>query len=515
MTAAQISQTYMTESETEQSIALYNLNLNSTFQSLKDDLASNYLTSSEIDQTYMTQSDVNQAIAVYDLNLNSTFEDLKDDLGSNYLTSSEIDQTYMTQAEVDQTISLYNLDLNSTFQSLKYDLNTNYITSSQISQTYMTQAEVNQAIAVYDLNLNSTFEDLKDDLGSNYITASEIDLTYMTQAEVDQTISLYNLNLNSTFQSLKDDLASNYLTSSEIDQTYMTQSEVNQAIAVYDLNLNSSFNGLDTRIGDIETSYITEATANQRFTTYSDVNQAIAVYNLDLNSDFSGLKSSVNLTAQTVSDLQGNVSATYGFELDADGNIASMKAHADGSGSSIRFLADKFLIATPEAAVDPFGIQGNTVTMQNVEIQGNLLVSGTVDAPQLKVGAVSNSAAYTGWSSGNLFRYSWRDIANVNFASIEGGTISVALTLSCGNLSNQDVAVTIRLITPEGPRELHDVLDYLFENTNTAVFNFTNIPAGTGQYKIQAMYTNGRSSETVNPAPDPRQWNLAITELKR
>ena len=451
------------------------------------------------------------ARVVADMEISTRVEDIEE----NYMTAAQISQTYMTESETEQSIAIYNLNLNSTFQSLKDDLGSNYITAAEIDQTYMTQSDVNQSISLYNLDLNSTFQSLKDDLASNYLTSSDIDQTYMTQAEVDQTISLYNLNLNSTFQSLKDDLNTNYITSSQISQIYMTQAEVDQTISLYNLNLNSSFNSLNTRIGNIETSYITEATANQRFTTYSDVNQAIGGYNLDLNSDFSGLKSSVNLTAQTVSDLQGNVSATYGFELDADGNIASMKAHADGSGSSIRFLADKFLIATSGAAVDPFGIQGNTVTMQNVEIQGNLLVSGTVDAPQLKVGAVSNSAAYTGWSSGNLFRYSWRDIANVNFASIEGGTISVALTLSCGNLSNQDVAVTIRLITPEGPRELHDVLDYLFENTNTAVFNFTNIPAGTGQYKIQAMYTNGRSSETVNPAPDPRQWNLAITELKR
>jgi len=150
------------------------------------------------------------------------------------------------------------------------------------------------------------------------------------------------------------------------------------------------------------------------------------------------------------------------------------------------------------------------------DIQGNLLVSGTVDTPQLKAGAVSNAAVYLGSGSGNLLREYFTDVAIVNFTSIEGGTISVAMSLNCGNLSNQDVGVWIQLVvTPGGVREVYDVIDYQFENTNTAVFNFTNIPAGTGEYKIQAKYTNGRSTPTVDPAPDPRKWNLAITELKR
>ena len=172
------------------------------------------------------------------------------------------------------------------------------------------------------------------------------------------------------------------------------------------------------------------------------------------------------------------------------------------------------LQAALDAKADLVGGKLNPTQLPD-DIQGNLLVSGTVDTPQLKAGAVSNAAAYAGSGSGNLLRDYFTDVAIVNFTSIEGGTISVAMSLNCGNLSNQDVAVTIRIVTPGGTRELHDVLDYLFENTNTAVFNFISIPAGTGQYKIQAMYTSGRSSQTVNPAPDPRKWNLAITELKR
>jgi len=173
------------------------------------------------------------------------------------------------------------------------------------------------------------------------------------------------------------------------------------------------------------------------------------------------------------------------------------------------------LQAALDAKADLVGGKLNPTQLPD-DIQGNLLVSGTVDTPQLKAGAVSNAAVYLGSGSGNLLREYFTDVAIVNFTSIEGGTISVAMSLNCGNLSNQDVGVWIQLVvTPGGVREVYDVIDYQFENTNTAVFNFTNIPAGTGEYKIQAKYTNGRSTPTVDPAPDPRKWNLAITELKR
>ena len=235
---------------------------------------------------------------------------------------------------------------------------------------------------------------------------------------------------------------------------------------------------------------------------------------LTVDGDASGLAAqtaSKLSTARTIS-LSGDASGYASF--DGSGNVTINVAVQDDSHAHIIDNVDG-LQAALDAKADLVGGKLNPTQLPD-DIQGNLLVSGTVDTPQLKAGAVSNAAVYLGSGSGNLLRDYFTDVAIVNFTSIEGGTISVAMSLNCGNLSNQDVGVWIQLVvTPGGVREVYDVIDYQFENTNTAVFNFTNVPAGTGAYKIQAKYTNGRSTPTVDPAPDPRKWNLAITELKR
>ena len=81
--------------------------------------------------------------------------------------------------------------------------------------------------------------------------------------------------------------------------------------------------------------------------------------------------------------------------IDADGNIAGYKViNGVGTPSEFIILANKFQIVDPDApdgggVASPFTVTGGIVTMQNVNITGSLLVSGSVTNTKLGPEAVT------------------------------------------------------------------------------------------------------------------------------
>ena len=101
----------------------------------------------------------------------------------------------------------------------------------------------------------------------------------------------------------------------------------------------------------------------------------------------------VTIAANTsaISSANGDIStleARYGVNLNVNGYVTGFIQNNDGQTGSFVILADKFAIVDPsgdpgEPQFIPFSVSGGVVSMQNVQINGSLVVNGTINTPQL------------------------------------------------------------------------------------------------------------------------------------
>jgi len=181
-------ETSVRQTETS-ALALKDTQLEASIESVSDDLATNYATAAAISATYLTQAETDSSIAAFNLGLNATFSSLaldvdgiETDLATNYLTTAQANLAFTTLAEVDAAISAFNLGLNATFSSLaldvagiETDLATNYLTTAQANLAFTTLAEVDAAISAFDLSLNSTFGTLSSSVDLNAAAITDLE----------------------------------------------------------------------------------------------------------------------------------------------------------------------------------------------------------------------------------------------------------------------------------------------------------------------------------------------------
>ena len=124
-------ETSVRQTETS-ALALKDTQLEASIESVSDDLATNYATAAAISATYLTQAETDSSIAAFNLGLNATFSSLaldvdgiETDLATNYLTTAQANLAFTTLAEVDAAISAFDLSLNSTFGTLSSSVDLN------------------------------------------------------------------------------------------------------------------------------------------------------------------------------------------------------------------------------------------------------------------------------------------------------------------------------------------------------------------------------------------------------
>lgn len=120
--------------------------------------------------------------------------------------------------------------------------------------------------------------------------------------------------------------------------------------------------------------------------------EAIASLDTTVTASIDSLTSSVNENATAVADINGNLAASYGLIVDANGNIASIQALADGSGSALKFLADVIQFAIPGVTGgDAKTILqiGNVGGVPTLVLKADVLGDGTITAQHLVSGDVS------------------------------------------------------------------------------------------------------------------------------
>lgn len=120
--------------------------------------------------------------------------------------------------------------------------------------------------------------------------------------------------------------------------------------------------------------------------------EAIASLDTTVTASIDSLTSSVNENATAVADINGNLAASYGLIVDANGNIASIQALADGTGSALKFLADVIQFAIPGVtggdAVTIFQI-ADVGGVPKIALKADVLADGTITAQHISSGDVS------------------------------------------------------------------------------------------------------------------------------
>lgn len=105
---------------------------------------------------------------------------------------------------------------------------------------------------------------------------------------------------------------------------------------------------------------------------------------------------SISANASAITNAETGITdleARYGVALDVNGYISGFSLNNSGTVSDFTIIADKFTLlegaAPGETPKSPFSVSGGVVTMQNVQINGNLVVNGTINSAQIADEAVN------------------------------------------------------------------------------------------------------------------------------
>lgn len=232
-------------------------------------------------------------------------------------------------------------------------------------------------------------------------SAAALAIEALTRSTADTALADYQIALAAV-------VGSNYssLTSS---LTTLTTSQAATALAL--TNLTTSFNAnvasVSASLGTLTTNQSATAAALTTLTTNFNANVAsvssqltsITSINSAQSSDISTLSAtsgshtaSIVSTAVALANLNGQVYSAYGVKLNTGGHVIGFQGINNGVSGGWIFSGDYFGIATAGATKYPFFVSGSTVYLTDTVINGNLLVTGTVDAPQLASRAATSTA---------------------------------------------------------------------------------------------------------------------------
>jgi len=178
----------------------------------------------------------------------------------------------------------------------------------------------------------------------------------------------------------------------------------------------------------------------------SDETTARTLAITSLSGTVSGLSSTVTTVAEAVSDIDGKLTASYIIEVDANGNIAGMRAYSDGSSSIFAIRADKFRIALNDEDEDPVAV----FAVEMIEGVPRTVIRGYLDADsigarELKVGSVGIDQLIAGSATKQEFgthgpfdgRFTTGLIVGITFEVAKG---AVRVIYETNILSSGDIA---------------------------------------------------------------------------
>jgi hypothetical protein len=169
----------------------------------------------------------------------------------------------------------------------------------------------------------------------------------------------------------------------------------NQSVFTLDLNrvevgpgwtLGTRLSGIDTSIGNVSASVVDERTA--RINADSALSQTIQ----NVQNTVGGNTASIT----TLTQVTNGLNARWSIALNSNGHITGITANNNGSFGSLAFVADEMAFVAPGGG-SPVKIMslvnGRVRFNSNVEIYGDLLVTGSINHTRLVNNTVSNTEA--------------------------------------------------------------------------------------------------------------------------
>jgi hypothetical protein len=156
----------------------------------------------------------------------------------------------------------------------------------------------------------------------------------------------------------------------------------------------------------------TRATAVSSLTTsvtslnssYGSLSGTVSTLSSTVSSNYSTLSSQISTVSTTVSGHTSSISsisssvggleAQYVLQVSGSAGVIGYALASGAGGATFNVYAPNFnIINSSGSGAAPFSVTGGVVTMQNVVINGSLLVNGTIQTAHLAVGAASAVAA--------------------------------------------------------------------------------------------------------------------------
>jgi hypothetical protein len=160
-------------------------------------------------------------------------------------------------------------------------------------------------------------------------------------------------------------------------------------------SISTSVTSLNNALGSTNTN----VAANAGATTALGSRVSSAEGNItSISSSITSLNTTVGSNSSSITSQQtsiNGIAARYGVTIDVNGNMSGFELLGTGATSAFRIRADQFLIVDPASpAGSPqsawLSVVGGVTTLQNLTVNGNLLVTGTVGTGQL----AANSATF-------------------------------------------------------------------------------------------------------------------------
>lgn len=205
----------------------------------------------------------------------------------------------------------------------------------------------------------------------------------------------------------------------------------------------------------------------------------------------------------------GALEARYGVALSVNGYVTGFVQNNDGTSGDFVILADTFKVVDPsgdpgETEYTPFSISGGKITMTgDVEINGNLLVSGSVDTGQLASKAAVELYLGTYDASQVLTKGSWTECDSLTVTTTADDVLELVTTWSIFSDDLTDSgqaqirfrrfsgATPIQALRADGAQHDQGVVeDRIVDRYHT---RFEKPGAGTWTYKVECTVPGGWS----------------------
>jgi hypothetical protein len=355
-------QNYYTTVDADQATSVATQALKSSLEetggSIYEAMAYAQATQSNLTTNYLTGTQVGQTIASFDMNLNASFSTTKENLAT---TNANLTTNYLTSTQVESAITAIDTSLNASIANM----------NSFLIQNYYTTVDADQAISLATQSLQSSLEGVGGSIHANMVyaqaTQSNLTTNYLTSTQVDQAISSFDLGLNASFSGLN----------AFLDQNYYTVAEADQAMSLATQALKSSLEGTGGSIYEtLVFAQATQADLTTNYLTNAQVGQAIASFDMSLNASIGSVSADVEVNSAALVSLNGKAASTYAVQAVAGGGVGSFEIVAwddiGGSGSAVKINADNILLeGTVSANKLVIGDFTNHVNDPNGKFLGN------------------------------------------------------------------------------------------------------------------------------------------------